>query len=101
VSITGARSTSTPARKTWEPQVRALDVSVVSLRPPWVSAVGILEKPVPWSTWTYPPSWSVATSSGTRDVAADVVNASTALVRARTGAGPAVVRPVSTTFPTW
>ena len=74
---------------------------MVSLQVPWVCAEGIVENHGPLSTWTRPPSWSVEISIGTSEVAEVVVRASSLAVRARTGAAPEVVRPVSTTFPTW
>ena len=52
VSSTGARFRSTPERRSCRPHVRADDVRVVADHVPMVRAVGIREKPLPWSTWT-------------------------------------------------
>ena len=38
---------------------------------PWASAGGIREKPGPWSSCTWPPSWLAATKNRTRAVAAE------------------------------
>ena len=65
VSITGARLTFTPADRSWRPQVVARERTVVVDHVPCVSARGMVENPVPRSTCTDPPSWSVATNSGT------------------------------------
>src|SRR6478609_11267704 len=101
VSITGARSTSTPERITCVPHALAYAVSDVSDQVPCVRAVGMREKPGPWRTCTYPPSWSEAMNSGTPAVAAVVVKVSARPVRYRTGGAPAVVRPVRMRLPTW
>src|SRR3954452_11105311 len=90
-SITGARSTLTPARNTCLPQVPARDCNVLVLHVPWVRAEGIVENHGPLSTWTRPPSWSVEISIGTREVAEVVVRPSSRAVSARTGAAPEVV----------
>src|SRR5664279_1679153 len=101
VSMTGARLTFTPARRTWRPHTAASDVKVAAGQAPWARAVGIRENPGPWRTWTYPPSWSVAMNRGTPAVAVVLVSASLALVSDRTRGAPAVVRPVRMRFPTW
>src|ERR1039457_4362268 len=101
VSITGARLRSTPARRIWRPHSAAFEVSAESCQMACVRAVGILENPGPWRTWTYPPSWSVAMNRGTPAVAVVLDRLSAALVRDRTGGAPAVVRPVRMRFPTW
>ena len=52
VSMTGARLTLTPARRTWLPQAVALRVRPASVNVPWVRAVGILANHGPCRTWT-------------------------------------------------
>ena len=59
------------------------------------------EKPGPESTWTRPPSWSVATSSGTPPVAVRETVACSAALTFAVAFTPRELRPVSMTLPTW
>ena len=97
VSATGARSTRTPAARSWPPQVRPAPAARPGSAGPGCSALGIGEKPGPLSTWTAPPSWSVATSTARAAVTA----ACTRAVSAAVAAVPAWLRPVRMTPPTW
>ncbi len=49
------------AAKFLPPHVAASARSFAAPEDAWTRAVGMVEKPGPERTWTYPPSWSVAT----------------------------------------
>ena len=55
---------------------------------------------MPDSTWTLPPSWSVAMNSGTPEVAGPSALACNAALTAAVAATPAELRPVRITLPT-
>jgi hypothetical protein len=101
VSRTGPRSTLTPAACSWLPHFFAYAFTVAAGQVPWVSAVGIVEKPGPRSTCTSPPSWSVEMNSGTPAVAALEASRCSRDVTVAVAATPAVDRPVRITLPTW
>ena len=65
------------------------------------SAEGMVDRPLPWRIWTWPPSWSVATSSGVPWVVSGPTRAVMASTTPRIASAPAWVWPAMKTLPTW
>ena len=100
VSSTGARFMFTPARRSCRAHRPAAFRSRPGLHDPCSTAEGIRARPVPCSTCTAPPSWSVATSSRAPAVACPVRACIPATTRA-VAEPPSWLRPVRMTLPRW
>ena len=100
-SPTGARSRLTPAARSWRAHCRACACSRAGDQRLCTRAEGIGAKPGPVSVCTSPPSWSVATSSGTPPVAGPPIAALAPRVTPALARTPRPLRPWRKTLPTW
>ena len=100
-SATGARFMVTPTSASSCPHVRALAVRSSVDMIACSEAEGMSEKPLPPRTWTWPPSWSVATSSGVSWVVSEPTRSVKAVMTPRTESAPERVCRAMKTLPTW
>ena len=89
-----------PAALSCLAQVVALERRVVVDHVPWRNAVGMTEKPGPLSTWTLPPSWSVATKRFCPPVLEVLTVALIFATTAFVDLTPEELRPLRNTLPT-
>jgi hypothetical protein len=89
----------TPAALSCRAQSAALPRSVDVDHWPCVTALGIVLNPGPFSTWTRPPSWSVATSIRTVEPRTGDASALARSLTRFTAAVPADVCPIKMTAP--